>query len=1026
MEDNTIQLYPSSDGFIGKLITSDVVEYAKANVETIVILDRSGSMGDQVTRIFSKILPAVFQKLKYDQNDIIKVLLFDDKLQVIESTINDLKNHSVVCGGCTYMTPAIKKLELILSEGKQKKIRLLTLSDGELYDQVEALNEASRISKLYKNNHIINSQTVRFFTSSMQPDTRGLSGMLQLNTMTTAKLIDIKYELNDVDITDMISNLFMNDGLNSTVVLTTTEKIMTYAPWMAPTDSLNLASNNNIVWFTKNPTDIITLNGKPLKIVLCDPVSMNNYGTILETKISYYLNQLRILKVINTPESQKEILDITKYFSDLEKFFEQKDSIDLFKISKDTGLRARVELLKKTVFKRKKSVFAQMAQIANDEKVAKLNAAQQADYLREIDVSKNAKGLARRALTHGLDFDTVIKKEIKDMRIHLDELTGIDDSEHLVSFYSQSTTLEGIKTLCSIDEVLFDEIKTEEVIKIINIVGVACDALVGDYPDPMTYRVNKIYHGCYVSVSDLLTAHTVGDGKGLRAVGSDKDIVNVIPMFDDNKIHLFLKKYAPTILEYSASVGMRRVLCHIPMTHSYTTCAGVWKMIEDLNKNKSEIIIKTFTQLLNSYKIAIGSYFDHLLPFLTKGEQKINMISQLGIVNSNDAIESYYISNNGITNMINPICSLVEKKETKYISNILRAIYSYELWQACKKLFKTADGVFPAEKVLHELLGIDLEKYKTPMAELYEIDKCPIMHDKYYLNNELLDKIINYSYYIDYITLLPQFLTNDIKEIPQMDEKTICVALDIKCDLRTFKFYNIIIGLIYNTKKVRVNTEKEQMNFIDPVDIKAAENLIKEYTSKQYHDKYISDLAIKTKHEREQLVLELVDKMIESKTVDDMINLFKTGLQRNTIRADIVNASSIGYLPLKTKLLDTKLDVPDRAEKIRVLLLGCDRKDNKVWNGGNIIMINLGDVETVFTKIKAHELFVELKDAYRERNRHVYRDSDKPNRHGHCDSKPSYFGLGYMTLEQMVLNISDDEWKEYKEIHHNCCGIGKH
>jgi len=123
-----------------------------------------------------------------------------------------------------------------------------------------------------------------------------------------------------------------------------------------------------------------------------------------------------------------------------------------------------------------------------------------------------------------------------------------------------------------------------DILKLINIVGLACASPIGNFPDPMVWRVNELYSGCYTSIADILTVAEISGGKKyLKDISTKKDIHNVIPLFDDERILKFLKKYAPNIVEYSASYGMRRVIAHVPQTLNYTLVAGCWKMMQALN-----------------------------------------------------------------------------------------------------------------------------------------------------------------------------------------------------------------------------------------------------------------------------------------------------------------------------------------------------------------------------------------------------------------------------------------------------------
>lgn len=75
----------------------------------------------------------------------------------------------------------------------------------------------------------------------------------------------------------------------------------------------------------------------------------------------------------------------------------------------------------------------------------------------------------------------------------------------------------------------------------------------------MTWRVNEIFIGSYVSLSDVLQAQQLKRGD-LKATGSahgkDKTIVNVVPLFDDLRIQRFLQRYAPSLLECTSSFSL--------------------------------------------------------------------------------------------------------------------------------------------------------------------------------------------------------------------------------------------------------------------------------------------------------------------------------------------------------------------------------------------------------------------------------------------------------------------------------------
>ena len=111
-----------------------------------------------------------------------------------------------------------------------------------------------------------------------------------------------------------------------------------------------------------------------------------------------------------------------------------------------------------------------------------------------------------------------------------------------------------------------------------------------------------------------------------------------------------------------------------------------------------------------------------------------------------------------------------------------------------------------------------------------------------------------------------------------------------------------------------------------------------------------------------------------------------------------------------------------------VLILGTNKKGDTIWNNGNVLRMKMNDIEKVFNDIGENDTWDKIKCIYMERDVHIYRNvngDDLPNRHSHCNGKPSYYAFGYQTLEAFIEGVTDDEWEKYKEEHHDCCGVGK-
>ena len=250
MAELDVNVYPSFEGeYLVKLTIPDKDPFnkLKGSCETICIVDRSGSMGQQVARIINVILPQVLTDLGYS-NEKIKIFMFDDKINIFDNTINEMCRYKIFAGGGTYMTKAIAELDKYFMTTKNNRVRIITLSDGDLNDQADTLQMTSQLSHKIKGINI-NSQAIRFFTSNSQPDTRGLASVVQLNNINQAKLIDIHQTLDNEMTVKQIVQLFVNDGLDKSVKLTSKESILMNNPWSAATNHLNLSIGENTLWF---------------------------------------------------------------------------------------------------------------------------------------------------------------------------------------------------------------------------------------------------------------------------------------------------------------------------------------------------------------------------------------------------------------------------------------------------------------------------------------------------------------------------------------------------------------------------------------------------------------------------------------------------------------------------------------------------------------------------------------------------------------------------------------------------------
>lgn len=1018
---------------------------------TIIILDRSGSMGSQVERLYNKIIPGVLLSLGYKDDSEIHVITFDSETQLIKTTVKEMTSYKISCRGCTRMQDAIVMLEKTMAGIDKQSYRVLSISDGEIEDQEETLKLSSKLAEKVKEFYQINSQAIRLFTSGNQPSTKGLSSVLQFNTVCEANLIDISTVVSDDQTISMISELFANDNISSLgtlgkLSLNCKSRLFKENPWNAASTKIKLKEGVNTFWFSQLPTEneeiTVEIGNNTYTAVVSfkkDGIKADEFfDELLKNKVNYYFNQIKILKIINTTNSKEEISKILSYFKEVDEFFNNQESNTQL-ISSSSKLGARIDFFRQVIKKREKSVFSRMNEIANDDKVNQLNSAQQADYLRNTELTKVSKALAKRAVGEGLDFNVVAREEAKMMRKHFDEIKDIDDSNHLVSFYSTCTTLDGVRAICEVvDNGLIDSMEVNDIIKLLNIVGIGCDSPIGDYPDPMVWRVRDVFPGCFISLSDVLVAFDASGGKALVDVGSKRDIVNVIPVFEDDRLHRFYLKYASTLLEYTSSIGMRRLVAHIPLSYPYTLCAGLLNLIQLINKYKSDISIRTFCCLTKSFEVAIGTMFDYVVDLI--GDQDPNI--------------SYYIGNNGMTNMMSPLIKIIKNnfkngvKEIKYVDRVLRALYSFEIYQVIRKVIKGENPGDAAKEVLRELLGIDFEKYGTKLPPMYEVNENPTFHRKYYINESKLEPILKKLWYLDHIceftelfkgvyinhldtkTDNPNTLYTDyskeieyIRNIPTLNDEVILSKIKIDyTDVKKFKFFNIVQSLLNYTKADRVDDDNKKMKIIELDKLENAEKMVEDYVQTVYHRKYLADLLERSKEEKSQLATLLTTSMLKTENINEFTKLFREGMEKGPHKIQITDSSKLGYSMLSSLLLNTDSDVPLRFKKLRIVLYGTDEEGKEVWNNGKPLRTKLEPYKDFYYK---QNMKKEWDDMFWEMKKlggiHIYRDL--ANRHGHGNSKPSYWAFGFDMLVQYKQSVGDDDWKNYTTVHSDCCGV---
>ena len=197
MQNLNLELFNCDDNYLCKFNLQDNINGASSNdFTTIIILDISGSMHNSIDTLTKPFLPELFSKFNYKESQPITFITFSNESKITSYYFKEIVSGiKIVADGGTYMQLALQNLKNFLENNKNKKIRILSISDSDLFDQEDTVVYSNEIVNIIKSKDLlVNSQAIRFFTSNYQPDTRGISSCLQFSNVTNPKLIDISAE----------------------------------------------------------------------------------------------------------------------------------------------------------------------------------------------------------------------------------------------------------------------------------------------------------------------------------------------------------------------------------------------------------------------------------------------------------------------------------------------------------------------------------------------------------------------------------------------------------------------------------------------------------------------------------------------------------------------------------------------------------------------------------------------------------------------------------------------------------------
>eukprot|EP00768_Dysnectes_brevis_P001637 gnl/Dysnectes_brevis/1443_a1634_1915.p1 GENE.gnl/Dysnectes_brevis/1443_a1634_1915~~gnl/Dysnectes_brevis/1443_a1634_1915.p1 ORF type:complete len:1033 (-),score=454.95 gnl/Dysnectes_brevis/1443_a1634_1915:66-3164(-) len=985
----------------------------------IMIMDRSGSMGSAVEKIYSLTIPAILERWQYDKT--MTLITFDSRTEVMTLDIEKIRSGPAICArGCTNLAPALDSLAQVVTS--HSDVRILTLSDGEVHDLDTVLSKSAALRSSITEGRQIQSQAVRYFPSARSnPDTRAVCSLLQYNTAPDQpQLMEVQAERTSAFFTQMGARIADSFGPTSICELAGPEGLIKTAAWRKDTTtSVKLQPGQHLVWFSRLPTaGELSIGGQAVPLEMSPvPLTMPVYHRVMSMQAESIEFQMRMLQVVGTSDSQEDIRQMADFFSGLE----AQIPPEMVEGESLVALADRALYLRRKTRSQVVTLGVRLRGLMGDERVAQLNSAQSADYLRQTGSSagpsRTARALARRAEAHGMDFDQQARDAVRAMHASLDQLVEEDGAP--TSFLSLASTYDGIKELCQLSQTPeFEQMGAQEIILMLNLVGIAVRAPIGDYPDPMTYRAHELLLGTYVSLSDVLASKTMGTD--LLAPGTHTVIDNVIPLMGTSTAR-FLKQHARVLLEQTASIGMRRMITAVPKTYAATVGAGLRLAAGDVVASRTEANVRALEDILEGFRAVMPWSYEML--------EHVKAAKHPG--------QLLYLGEQPPTLAEGQRLLLEAAKAGADTKRLLRALWAQESMLMVRRRLRSqacsaGETVTPIyrKNFVHTLLGIDLARYGHELPDAYVEDpEATPYHDVYEINTDVIQPFVDDICRLSSTALLPDVLhladssspLEDYQALPPLTEELVRDRLGIDHSLTDYARFLVIQGVRAYSRQLRVDDEAACMRIPD-VGMPGPEAELKMLTAGIYEADYASRRAAQLAKARVSLERKLVDKMLDAVTIKKFLKLFVKGYTRGALTARIVSASDAPALKLTAALLsggDRETPRPKSGKKLFVMVTGCwldeDHQLYPVYNGGNSQRIPVSKVVDLIPP-SLHTLLKERLGA-----QHQYREL--PNRHGHSNEKPSFWALGYLTITQYLDAVDLETARQYIAEHSHCCGI---
>jgi hypothetical protein len=951
----------------------------------VAIIDSSGSMGGNVKTCHQSV-GKMARKLGYSE---VTVITFDTNVCTKQYTTADLEKSTRNCNGSTRISGTVVEVEKIIKSVENHLIQMIIISDGEVDDSDKPIfmREVSSLAERLQTSNTIHVIGCRLKTNTYgSADTQALSGFFNIHNL-SGIIPDVLEWLDPNQIDTYMNQVYRTFDSNKSVLnyrlmTVTDQQVLRLKPWNPRSARISLGrGENTFLVETGDGIPLMKVNGCPVIFQQGVLESEDELASFI-TEVEFKVKNLKVMGCQNT-----NVEGIVMFIEKLQKYFDKQNMSDPAALN--FSLRARSKLLFKNMQRQEKSRLQGIRELGNAEKVDKLNAAQQADFLRNGDPNSRAvRRLAGRVtLTGEINLNSEICKSLQILRDGDIKISEEIQSKLPNSFYGLYNDCEVIETV----KETFDEIsqlQSDQVLQVIGQVGTAYSADIGPIPDPWQYRVKQVFPRVFLSQNDLWESHSQSGGKSLSPPGQPDCVITGVDVImtpgSEELYNLFRQTVFPRL---HASASMRRMIAPVPYDTFGLKTAVTIRLIDqifqgDLSSGTLETLVLEIKNLKYLDQQVSGTFGDLPKDILIQG-------TNLG---------AYLTGRQDITSLNKIICFLLSRYDTlpeNYdFANLGRLMLSLDNYYHTRQ-----KQISDREIVIETLLGFNLEN-KTGTGADFEQPPQPIVHYDKYDRNTLFAGIHEYqtnhwntTAIIILITILrkneldPILIGKMIREYNMTDDG-IREVYKIEGDIREFFAANALQAISCKELADRVDTDKMSMKLKSISTTIERDNYFRSIISDKFKRIFEDEMKNKTIREQAIILERSISRMV---LADNMIEYIQC------LNEQIPQRDSPGFKRLIERLKGPEV-VSMRDQKLWILVTGSRMWTGEiVWNNGNALRSGFNKLQKFFTEND----WIELLRVARAQSFWVYRDSDKPNRHGHCTSNPSWFAYGYDSHDEM-------------------------